>query len=257
MPTRYLRYLFDPASVALIGASDRPGSLGAALTRNLLAGGFQGELFLVNRRHRHVHQMAAFRHLADLPSAPELAIIVTPAPTVPKLLAELGRRGTKVAVIATRSGERGLGKKRIFRIAPREAVHLHGLRLLGPDSFGIIAPRRGLNASLSHVFPQAGSLALIAQSGAVLAPMLEWATAQGIGFSGVVALGERTDINFSDLLDWLTHDPNTRAILLYLETLKRARPFLSAARAAARVKPVLVVRAGRGGDAASYQVDAI
>ncbi len=257
MPTRYLRYLFDPASVALIGASDRPGSLGAALTRNLLAGGFQGELFLVNRRHRHVHQMAAFRHLADLPSAPELAIIATPAPTVPKLLAELGRRGTKVAVIATRSGERGLGKKRIFRIAPREAVHLHGLRLLGPDSFGIIAPRRGLNASLSHVFPQAGSLALIAQSGAVLAPMLEWATAQGIGFSGVVALGERTDINFSDLLDWLTHDPNTRAILLYLETLKRARPFLSAARAAARVKPVLVVRAGRGGDAASYQVDAI
>ena len=257
MPTRYLRYLFDPASIALIGASERPGSLGAALTRNLLEGGFKGELFLVNRRHRHVHKMPAFRHLTDLPSAPELAIIATPAPTVPKLLADLGQRGTKVAVIATPSSARGADQERIFHHALREAARPHGLRLLGPDSFGVIAPRRGLNASLSHVFPQAGSLALIAQSGAVLAPMIEWATAQGIGFSCAVALGERADIDFSDLLDWLAGDPDTPAILLYLETLKRARAFLSAARAAARIKPVLVVRAGRGGDAASQQTDAI
>jgi len=139
----------------------------------------------------------------------------------------------------------------------QEAARPYGLRLLGPDSLGIIVPRLGLNASLGHVFPRAGSLALVAESGAVLAPMIEWATAQGIGFSCVVALGERLDIDFSDLLDWLTHDPDTRAILLCLETLKRARPFLSAARAAARTKPVLVVRAGRGGDAASHQTDAV
>jgi acyl-CoA synthetase (NDP forming)/RimJ/RimL family protein N-acetyltransferase len=257
MPTRYLRYLFDPASTALIGASDRPGSLGAALTRNLLDSGFKGELFLVNRRHGHVHKMPAFRHPADLPSAPELAIIATPPPTIPQLLAELGRRGTKVAVIATPSSTRGTDKARIFHHTLREVAQPFGLRLLGPDSLGIIVPRRGLNASLSHLLPQSGHLALIAQSGAVLAPMLEWATARGIGFSCVVALGERADINFSDLLDWLAQDPDTRTILLYLETLKRARPFLSAARAAARIKPVLVVRAGRGGDAASHQTDAI
>jgi acyl-CoA synthetase (NDP forming)/RimJ/RimL family protein N-acetyltransferase len=257
MPTRYLRYLFDPASVALIGASERPGSLGAALTRNLLDGGFKGEVFLVNRRHRRVWEMPAYLHPADLPSAPELAIIATPPPTVPKLLAELGRRGTKVAVIASPSRAQGADKIGIFHHTLREVAQPFGLRLVGPDSLGIIVPRRGLNASLSHVFPQAGSLALVAQSGAVLAPMIEWATAQGIGFSCIVALGERVDINFSDLLDCLARDPETRAILLYLETLKRARAFLSAARAAARIKPVLVVRAGRGGDAASQQTDAI
>lgn len=257
MPTRHLRYLFDPASVALIGASERPGSLGAALTRNLLDGGFKGELFLVNRRHRHVLAMPAYPHPTDLPSTPELAIIATPRPTVPGLLAELGRCGTKVAVIAALSGGHGTDETEISHHSLREAARPHGLRLLGPDSFGISVPRLNLNASLGRVLPRAGSLALIAESGAVLAPMTEWATAQGIGFSCVVALGERLDIDFSDLLDWLTHDPDTRAILLSLETLKRARPFLSAARAAARTKPVLVVRAGRGGDAASHQTDAV
>ena len=257
MPTRHLRYLFDPASVALIGASERPGSLGAALTRNLLDGGFKGELFLINRRHRHVLAMPAHPHPTDLPRAPELAIIATPEPTIPKLLAELGRCGTKVAGIATPDSTRGTDEAGMFRHALREAARPYGLRLLGPDSLGILVPRRGLNASLGHVFPRPGSLALVAESGAVLAPMIEWATARGIGFSCVVALGERLDINFSDLLDWLARDPDTRAILLYMETLKRARPFLSAARAASRIKPVLVVRAGRGGDAVSHQTDAI
>lgn len=257
MSTRHLRYLFDPASVVLIGASEQPGSLGVALTRNLLDGGFKGELFLVNRRHRRVLKRPAYPHLAALPGVPELAIVATPTPTVPGLLAELGRCGTKVAVIAAPSSGHGPDETEIFHHSLQEAARPYGLRLLGPDSLGIIVPRLGLNASLGHVFPRAGSLALVAESGAVLAPMIEWATAQGIGFSCVVALGERLDIDFSDLLDWLTHDPDTRAILLCLETLKRARPFLSAARAAARTKPVLVVRAGRGGDAASHQTDAV
>ncbi|HRD65044.1 MAG TPA: GNAT family N-acetyltransferase [Candidatus Competibacter sp.] len=257
MPTRHLQYLFDPASVALIGASERPGSLGAALTRNVLDGGFGGELFLVNRRHRRVRGMLAYPHPADLPGVPELVIVATPAPTVPKLLAELGQRGTKVAVIATPSGRHGADETRGFHRALRDAAQPHGLRLLGPDSLGIVMPHRSLNASLVHLPPRPGHLALIAQSGAVLAPLIEWATAQGIGFSRVVALGERVDIDFGDLLDWLAHDPDTQAILLYLETLKQARPFLSAARVAARIKPVLAVRAGRGGDAVSHRTDAI
>lgn len=257
MSTRHLRYLFDPASVVLIGASEQPGSLGAALTRNLLDGGFKGELFLVNRRHRRVLKRPAYPHLAALPGVPELAIIATPTPAVTELLAELGRIGSKVALIATPSEAHDSQKTRLTHQSLREVAHSHGVRLLGPDSFGVIAPRHGLNASLVHLPPRPGHLALVVQSGAVLAPMIEWATVQGIGFSCIVALGERADIDFNDLLDWLVRDPDTHAILLYLETLKRARPFLSAARATARVKPVLVVRAGRGGDAASHLTDAI
>lgn len=257
MPTRFLRSLFAPSSVALIGASERPDSLGAALTRNMLADSFKGELFLLNRRHRRVQDMPTYARLADLPHPPELAIIATPTPTLPDLLAELGRMGTRIAVIATRSNAPDADETHRFHHALREAARPSGLRLLGPDSFGVIVPRRGLNASLSHIQPRPGQLALITQSGAVLASMLEWATAQGIGFSHIIDLGECADIDFSDLLDWLTRDPDTRAILLYMETLQRARLFLSAARAVARIKPVLVVRAGRGGDRASYQADAI
>lgn len=257
MSAQHLQSLFTPSSVALIGASERPGSLGAALTRNLLAGGFKGELFLLNRRHRRVQNMPTFARLADMPHPPELAIIATPPPTLPDLVAELGQRGTRVAVIATPSSAPDPAQTRLFHQLLREAACPSGLRLLGPDCFGVIVPQRGLNASLSHIQPQPGHLALIAQSGAVLAPMLEWATTQGIGFTHVVALGECADIHCSDLLDWLTRDPATRAILLYMETLSRVRPFLSAARAAARVKPVLVVRAGRTGDPASPHVDAL
>ena len=256
MPTHSLNALFNPASVALIGASERPGSLGAALTRNLLAGGFNGELFLLSRRHRRIQDRPAFAHLADLPHPPDLAIIATPLPTVPNLLIELGRLGTPVAVIVSDHGLVGVAARQSLHTL-RELAHTHNVRLLGPDSFGVITPRYGLNASLSHLLPWPGQLALIAQSGAVLAPMLEWATVRGIGFASVIALGERADLNFSDLLDWLVRNPETRAILLYLETLTDARKFLSAARAAARIKPVLAVRAGRGGDPASHQIDAL
>jgi len=257
MPIRHLRSLFNPASVALIGASERPGSLGAALTRNVLDGGFEGEVFLVSRRHRRILEKPAYPRPADLPGVPELAIIATPAPTVPELLAELGRIGCKVAVLASPSGALGLQEIGDAHRTLREAARQRGLRLLGPNSFGVIAPRRGLNASLVHSAPRPGHLALVAQSGAVLAPMVEWATARGVGFSCVVGLGERADVDFGDLLDWLAGDSSTRAILLCLESVSRARPFLSAARAAARVKPVLVVRAGRGADATSRQADTI
>ncbi|MDG4552123.1 MAG: GNAT family N-acetyltransferase [Candidatus Contendobacter sp.] len=259
MPTFSSRSLFNPASIALIGASERPGSIGAALTRNLLAGGFKGELFLVNRHHARVQNMPARQHLADLPRAPELAVIATPPPTVPELLTTLGRHGARITLIATAAGSRD--EARIWRDVARS----QGLRLLGPGSCGVIAPRWGLNASLSPVFPRPGHLALIAPEGSVLTPILEWATAQDIGFSSIVALGDGDDLNYDEVLDGLSHDPDTRAILLVLETLSSslptevatARPFLSAARAAAQIKPVLAVRLGRGGDAFSRQTDAI
>ncbi len=268
MPTGLLRYLFEPASVALIGASDRPGSLGATLIRNLLAGGFTGELFLVNRRHRCVQGLPTFQHLSELPHAPELALLATPAPTLPALLAELDQHGAKVAVLVGPVGS-GQTEGADPHSTRRATARPHGLRVLGPNSLGLMAPRVGLNASLGPLLPPAGPLALVAPSGMVLTPMLEWAASRGIGFSGIAALGDGSDIGFAELLDGCARDPNTRAILLYLETLPVslpgttgsgvaiARSFLSAARAAARVKPVLVVRAGRGGDVASRQTDAV
>ncbi len=246
-----LRHLCKPASVALIGASERPGSIGAALTHNLLAGGFKGELFLVNRRHSRVQNMPTCQRLADLPRPPELAIIATPPATLPDLLAELGQRGTPVVAIATTASSPTEARNW------REVARAQKLRLLGPGGFSVIAPRWGLNASLSHVFPQPGHLALIAPEGSVLAPILEWATTQQIGFSNVIALGDSGNLDYDELLDGLSRDPETRAILLVLETVTHARAFLSAARATARVKPVLVVRAGRGGDVTSRRTDAI
>ena len=253
MPTRLLQSFCKPASVALIGASERPGSVGAALTRNLLSGGFQGEQFLVSRRHRRIQNLPAWPRVADLPGVPDLAIIATPLPTVPKLLAELGRRGTPTALLVTTAGLRDGVTARTWR----DAAHAHGLRLIGPGSFGMIAPRLGFNASLSSIFPQPGHLALIASSGMALTPLLEWAAAQSIGFSSVIALGDGSDVGFGDALDGLAYDPDTHAILLVLETLTHARSFLSAARAAARIKPVLAVRAGRCGDAVACQTDAV
>lgn len=253
MPTRRLRSFCKPASIALIGASERPGSIGAALTRNLLGGGFQGELFLVSRRHRQIQHQPAWPCVAALPGVPELAIIAIPPPAIPELLDELGQRGTQAAIVVTAADAQDQAGAQIGRAAARA----HGLRLLGPGSFGVIAPRHGLNASLSSILPRPGHLALIASSGMALTPLLEWAAAQNTGFSSVIALGDGSDMNFGDMLDELAHDPDTRAILLVLETLTHARSFLSAARAAARIKPVLAVRVGRGGDAASSQTDAV
>ena len=265
MPT-LSRYLFEPDSVALIGASERPGSLGAVLTRNVLAGGFKGDLFLVNRRHRRVQGVPAFRHLSELPRTPELAILATPASTFPALLAELGRRGTGVAVIVSSVVSGKTNRTADPYPALLAVAKPHGLRVLGPDSLGLMAPRVGLNASLGHRFPPPGHLALVAQSGMVLTPVLEWMASRGIGVSGMVALGTGIDVDFAELLDEFADDPNTQAILLCLEALpvgaagtsvEIARSFLSAARAAARVKPVLVVRAGRGGDPVSHQSDVV
>ncbi|MDZ7620973.1 MAG: CoA-binding protein, partial [Candidatus Competibacteraceae bacterium] len=214
MSTRHLQYLFEPASVALIGASERPGSLGAALTRKLLAGGFQGELFLINRRHRRVQGQPAFQKLSELPRAPELAILATPAATLVKQVVRLGKLGVKVIVIATPVERLPSAVHRAWHAISQR--HPHGPRLLGPGSFGAIVPHRGLDASLSSVSPKPGHLALIASSGAVLTPVLEWATDQGMGFSRVVALGGMIDIDYGDLLNGLAGDPKTQAILLCL-----------------------------------------
>jgi acetyltransferase len=239
MSIRHLDHLFDPASVAVIGASQRAGSVGATVWRNLHGNGFQGRCFAVNPKHRDFDGVPVYARVADLPELPELAVICTPPHAVPGLIAELGAAGTRAAVVLTA----GLDKAQ--RQAMLDAAKPHLLRILGPNCIGMLVPHRGLNASFAHTDALPGELAFVTQSGALMTAMLDWARSRRIGFSQLVSLGEHADVDFGDMLDFLGSDPKTRAILLYIESIEAPRKFMSAARAAARNKPVIVIKSGR------------
>jgi len=239
MSIRHLDTLFAPASVAVFGASERPSSVGATVWRNLREGGYQGRLYPVNPKHREIGGVKTFRHVRDLPEAPDLAVICTPPATVVDLIRELGARGTRAAVVVT------AGLDKTTKQAMLDAARAHTLRILGPNCIGMLVPHLGLNASFAHIGARPGELAFVSQSGALVTAMLDWAASRGIGFSHFVSLGERADVDFGDMLDFLGSDPKTRAILLYIESIEESRKFMSAARAAARNKPVIVVKAGR------------
>ncbi|RVT53713.1 bifunctional acetate--CoA ligase family protein/GNAT family N-acetyltransferase [Rubrivivax albus] len=239
MSIRHLDSLFDPASVAVIGASLREASVGGTVWRNLRAGGFAGPVWPVNPKHATLGEVPCFASVDNLPQAPELAVICTPPATVPGLIAALGARGTKAAVVLT------AGFDAAQKQAMLDAARAHLLRILGPNCLGLLAPHIGLNASFAHVNAEPGQLAFVSQSGALVTALLDWARARGVGFSHFVSLGESADVDFGDMLDWLAGDAKTRAILLYVESIREARKFMSAARAAARNKPVILVKAGR------------
>ena len=239
MSIRHLDALFDPASIAVFGASLRPGSVGATVWRNLISGQFKGPLYAVNPKHRELDGRPVAASLADLPDAPELAVICTPPGTVAGLIEALAARGTKAAVVLT-AGMDSAQKQRMLT-----AAQGHLLRILGPNCIGLLAPHKGVNASFSHIDALPGELAFVSQFGALVTAMLDWARGRGIGFSHFVSLGEHADVDFGDMLDYLASDPKTRAILLYAESIESPRKFMSAARAAARNKPVIVVKAGR------------
>ncbi|MDE2161360.1 MAG: acetate--CoA ligase family protein, partial [Burkholderiales bacterium] len=239
MSIRHLDSLFDPASVAVIGASDRAASVGALVWRNLRDGGYAGARWAVNLRQPRLDGVATYRDIASLPAAPELAVICTPPPTVPGLIDELGRRGTRAAVVLS------AGLAAAQRQAMLDAARRSLLRIVGPNCLGLLSSPARLNVSFSHIGIQPGTLAFVSQSGALVTAVLDWAQGHGIGFSHCISLGEHADVDFGDLLDWLASDARTTAILLYIESFEGARKFMSAARAAARNKPVLVIKAGR------------
>jgi len=236
---RHLDSLFDPASVAVIGASARPASVGATVWRNLREGGFPGPRWAVNPKYAELGGERCYADVESLPAAPELAVIATPPATVPSLVAALGQRGTRAAIVLT------AGLDAAQKQAMLDAARPHLLRILGPNNLGLLSPHAKLNASFAHANVAAGGLAFVSQSGALVTAMLDWARARTIGFSHFVSLGEHADVDFGDMLDWLASDPRTRSILLYIESIEAPRKFMSAARAAARNKPVLVVKAGR------------
>jgi len=244
MSVRHLQHFFTPRSVAVIGASERPGSVGATLLANLASAGFKGPVWPVNPKYRELAGMPVWRDAADLPEAPGLAVICTPAATVPGIVATLGAHGCKAAVVLSAGLDAAAGGHTL-RQAMLDAARPHLLRILGPNCVGLLVPGWGLNASFAPVAALPGRLAFVAQSGALVTAVLDWARARRIGFSCFVSLGDGSDVDFGDLLDWLAADSDTDAILLYAESVRQARKFMSAGRSAARAKPTIIVKAGR------------
>ena len=242
MSVRHLHHLLEPASIVVVGASNRVGSVGGTVWRNLHAGHFKGPIFGVNPKHTELDGQAIHARIADLPQAPELAVLCTPPDTVAGLIDALGQLGTRAAIVMT------AGLSPAQKQAMLDAARPHLLRVLGPNCLGLLSPHLGLNASFAHTDALAGNVAFVSQSGALVTAVLDWATSRRIGFSHMVSLGERADVDFGDLLDYLASDGRTRSILLYIESIESPRKFMSAARAAARNKPVIVVKAGRAGN---------
>jgi acetyltransferase len=238
MTIRNFDFLFKPNSVALIGASTRPQSVGFITGQSLLSGGFSGPVWFVNPKHSTIAGHVCYRTVDELPLAPDLAVLVTPPQTIPQLIAELGAKGTRAAVVIT-AGVRGDLKQAML-----DASQPYTLRIQGPNCVGLILPHIGLNASFSPR-PLPGDIAFLSQSGALITGIIDWARGRNIGFSHVISLGDMADVDFGDLLDHLAADAHCRSILLYMESVTHAPKFMSAARRAARSKPVIVVKAGR------------
>lgn len=242
MSTYSLPSLFSPASVAVIGGSPRERSIGRAVLRNLQAGGFAGSIGLVNPRHREIEGVASVARVADLSFVPELVLIATPAAMVPKYAKAAAEHGASAAVVLSTGLGQGEGS---FAAELQDIARTHGMRLAGPNSLGVIAPHARLNASFAAHTPLPGDIALVSQSAAIAAALVEWGVSREIGFSAIATLGDALDVDFADLLDYFARDRHSRAILLYVESIRDARKFMSAARAAARLKPVVVVKSGR------------
>jgi len=245
MGKHYLEPLFAPDAVAVFGASEKPGSVAGRVFQNLRDAGFGGRLYPVNPKHDSVFGEPCYPDLEAIGRPVEMVVIATPAATVPAIVRAAGEHGAAVAVVMTAGfGESGSGGRRLERELLEYARH-YGVRILGPNCLGLMRPQAGLNATFSNSSAEAGNLALVSQSGALCTAILDWARPHHVGFSAMVSLGDAADVDFGDLLDFLALDPETSSILLYVEGVHNARRFMSGLRIAARMKPVIVVKAGR------------
>lgn len=245
MTTRNLDKMFSPRSIAVIGATNRPGAVGNILMHNILEGGFEGPVMPVNPKYEAIAGVLAYPDIDSLPKAPDLAVICTPPSPVPPLIADLGALGTRAAIVLTAGLDR-------LEVSPGvsvsqailDAARPHLLRILGSNCLGALVPGVRLNASFSHLPALDGGIAFVSQSGAMCTSVLDWAHMYDIGFSHFISLGNMTDVDFGDVVDYLANDPKTSAILLYIEAVTDGRKFMSACRAAARNKPVLTIKSG-------------
>ena len=245
MAIHFLSSLFKATSVAVFGASDRPGSVGQVLFQNMLKSGFTGRLYPVNPKHPCVQGRHTYASIDDISDPVELAVIATPPLTVPGIVERCGIHGVKTAVIITagfgETGQDGAAlEKRLLEIA-----RYYGIRLIGPNCLGIMRPAIGLNATFYKGGAIDGSIAFVSQSGALCTAILDWSQCNGIGFSSVISVGSSLDVDFGEILDYLAFDANTQSILMYIEGIRNARHFMNAIRAAARIKPVILIKVGR------------
>ncbi|MBI5108504.1 MAG: bifunctional acetate--CoA ligase family protein/GNAT family N-acetyltransferase [Rhodocyclales bacterium] len=246
MTVRNLDFLFHPRSVAVVAEGGHPGCYADVVLRNLEGGGFTGPILRARARKQSLFGLGAHMHVSELETVPDLAVICAPLRDVAGIVAELGERGTRAVLIGPSLHET-LGEEQVAqaRKAVLDAARPRLVRVLGPGSGGLVVPSCGLNASVSPVMARRGKIALVVQSAAIAAAALDRAASKGIGFSAVVHLAAGLDIDLADVLDWLAEDPETEAILVQFETAPAARKFMSAARAAARNKPVVAMRGER------------
>jgi acetyltransferase len=241
----YLTSLFEPKSVAVIGASDREHSVGNIIFKNILNSGYKGRLYAINPKHEKVLDVDCYKSIEEIGARVELAVICTRPQSVPIIVEQCGRSGIRnVIVISAGFSETGHIGANLER-KMLEVARSYNVRILGPNCLGIIRPPLGLNATFAQVTAESGNLALVSQSGAMCAAVLDWAKANKVGFSSVISLGSTADVDFGEILDYLIYDNRTHYILMYVEGIRNARRFMSALRSAARIKPIILLKAGR------------
>ncbi|GAB4313687.1 MAG: bifunctional acetate--CoA ligase family protein/GNAT family N-acetyltransferase [Bacteroidales bacterium] len=246
MPIKKLDAIFRPRRIALIGVSNDPDSVGGITLRNLVGGGYSGVVYPVNPRREAVFGIPCYPDVKSLPKTPDLAVIMTGAQFVPQIIRECGEAGIHGVIIMS-AGFKEIGPegKQLEEIVRAEVKKFPDMRVIGPNCLGIIVPGNSMNISFASGMPARGHVAFISQSGALCTSVLDWAREANVGFSYFVSIGNSMDVNFGDLIDYFGQDPNTRSIVLYVESITNARAFMSAARAFARKKPIIVYKAGR------------
>ncbi|MEY2632506.1 MAG: hypothetical protein RIR00_1160, partial [Pseudomonadota bacterium] len=241
----YLTSLFEPKSVAVIGASERENSVGNVIFKNILDSGYKGRLYAINPKHETILGQTAYKSIEEIGARVELVVIATRPQTVPSLIEQCGRSGIKNVIVITagfsEAGHIGAAIERKML----EMARSYNVRILGPNCLGIIRPDLGLNSTFARVTATPGNLAFVSQSGAMCAAVLDWAKANSVGFSTVISMGSTVDVDFGEILDYLIYDNRTHYILLYVEGIRNARRFMSALRSAARIKPIILLKAGR------------
>ena len=242
----YLTSLFEPQSVAIVGASETPNSIGLTVARNMQTAGYTGKLFFVNPAHKSLFGEPCFDSVERIPQRLDLAVICTKSEYLPDIVDACGRAGCRVAVIIS-AGMNITGTHTTSERRALENARQHGMRLLGPESLGIIRPTSGLNAAFVHSKLMPGSIGIVSHSGAIGASVMDWAASHKIGVSNLVAMGVECDIDFGEVLDYMVSDPRTESIFLFIEGIKNSRRFMSSLRRAARCKPVLLVKIGTHG----------
>lgn len=255
MSIRNLDTLFRPTRVAVVGAGASPTNLGHMVVRNLLEGNFQGVIYPINPRRESIGGVQTYPSVSATPVPPDLAIVCVPAAGVLDVVRECGELGTKgIIVMAAGFREIGAEGRALEQQVAAEAAKYPGTRILGPNCLGLMVPKLSLNASFASHMPAPGNIAFVSQSGALTAAAMEWAIAKGVGFSGVVSLGNMLDINLADVIEYFEQDEDTHSMVLYAESVTGARQFVSAARAFTRTKPIVVYKAGRFEESAKAAV---